>query len=149
MAEDFGLYQVHKDSPSALLEAVQDAPEYLRSWKESSARHGARMAFSAIKSIYKEVDIPYCSKGLTATNNHGEKNDPRALWDAMAGYDQSIVQLCNLNQRLDADPRPPSPPAAQAEAEASEEEEEDDDESSNSSSEIGRASCRERVLRLV
>ena len=51
----------------------------------------------------------------------------------MAGYDQSIVQLCNLNQRLDADPRPPSPPAAQAEA--SEEEEEDDDESSNSSSE--------------
>ena len=91
------------------------------------------MAFSTIKSIYKEVDIPYCSKGLSATNNHGEKNDPQALWAAMAGHDQSIVQLCNLSQRLDADPRPPSPPAAQAEA--SKEEEEDDDESSNSSSE--------------
>ena len=91
------------------------------------------MAFSAIKSIYKEVDIPYCSKGLSATNNHGEKNNAQALWAAMAGYDQSIIQLCNLNQKLDAEPCPPSPPAAQAEA--SEEEEEDDDESSNSLSE--------------
>ena len=107
----------------------------LRSWKESSARHGARMAFSTIKSIYKEVDIPYCSKGLSATNNHGEKNDPKELWAAMAGYDQSIVKLCNLRDRLDAEPRPPSPPSAQAEAEASEEdEEEDEDEESSSSS---------------
>ena len=79
MAESFGLYQAHKDSPSALVEAVQDAPEYLRLWKEYSARHRARMAFSAIKSIYKEVDIPYYSKDLSATNNHGEKNDPQAL----------------------------------------------------------------------
>ena len=85
MAESFGLYQAHKDSPSALLEAMQDAPEYLRSWKESSAYHGARMAFSTIKSIYKEVDIAYCSKGLSKTNNHGEENNPKDLWGAMAG----------------------------------------------------------------
>ena len=78
------------------------------------------MAFSAIKSIYKEVNIPYCSKGLSATNNHGEKNDPQALWAAMAGYDQSIVKLCNLSERLDVDPH-----------------------------QIGRASCRERVCQYV
>ena len=91
MAESFGLRHTGEASSSALLVAVQEAPKCLQSWKESPARHGARMAFSVIKSIYKEVDIPYCSKGLSATNNHGEKNDPQALWATMAGYDQSIV----------------------------------------------------------
>ena len=133
MAESFVLHHTGEASSSALLVTVQEAPQCLQSWKESSARHGVRMAFSAIKSIYKEVNIPYCSKGLSATNNHGEKNDAASLWAAMAGYDQSVVKLCNLNQMLEAVPRPPIPPAAQAEA--SEEEEEDDDESSNSSSE--------------
>ena len=133
MAELFGLRHTGEASSSALLVAVQEAPQCLQSWKESSARHGVRMAFSAIKSIYKEVNIPYCSKGLSATNNYGEKNDAASLWAAMAGYDQSIVKLCNLNQMLEAAPRPPSPPAAQAKT--SEEDEEDDDESSNSSSE--------------
>ena len=128
MAESFGLFKAAKDSAAALLVTLQEVPDYLRSWKESSARHGARMVLSAIKAAYKEVDVTFCSKGLAASNNHGKENDLAALWTALAGYDQSIVELCNLDQRLDAEPCPPSPQAP--EGETSEE-----GESTNSSSE--------------
>ena len=128
MAISLKLYRATRDSAAALLETVREVPEYVRSWKESSARHGARMAFSAIKSSYKDVDIAMCSKGLAKVNNYDEENDAAAIWDSMAGYDQCIVQLCNLNERLDSMPRPPSPKASDAE-------DDDEEESSNSSSE--------------
>ena len=86
------------------------------------------MAFSAIKSSYKDVDIAMCSKVLAKYNNYDEENNATALWDAMAGYDQCIVKLCNLNELLKAAPCPPSPKASDAE-------DDDEEESSNSSSE--------------
>ena len=128
MAISLKLYRSTRDSAAALLETLREVPEYVRSWKESSARHGARMAFSAIKSSYKDVDIAMCSKGLAKFNNYDEENNATAIWDAMAGYDQCIVKLCNLNEVLKAAPCPPSPPASDAE-------DEDEEESSNSSSE--------------
>ena len=73
-------------------------------------------------------DIAMCSKGLAKFNNHGEENNTAKIWDSMAGYDQCIMKLCNLNQCLDSAPRPPSPQASDAE-------DEDEEESSNSSSE--------------
>ena len=127
MVDSLQLFQAMGDSTSALLETIREVPEYVRSWKESSARHGARMAFSVVKSAYKEVDIAMCSKGLAKFNNHGEENNTAKMWDSMAGYDQCIMKLCNLNQRLDSAPRPPSP-------QVSEVEDEDEEESSNSSS---------------
>ena len=128
MAISLKLYRATRDSVAALMEIVREVPEYVRSWKESSARHGARMAFSTIKSSYKDVDIAMCSKGLAKYNNYDEENNATAIWDAMAGYDQCIVKLCNLNHRLEAVPRRPSPKASDAE-------DEDEEESSNSSSE--------------
>ena len=54
MADSLQLFQAMGDSASALLETIREVPEYVRSWKESFSRHGARMAFSVVKSARSE-----------------------------------------------------------------------------------------------
>ena len=79
MAISLKLYGATRDSAATLMETMQEVPECMRSWKESSACHGARMAFSVIKSSYKDVDIAMCSKGLTKVNNYDEENNATAI----------------------------------------------------------------------
>jgi hypothetical protein len=111
------------DAPLDLWEKLKDAPAYISRWKLSSARHGARMAFALVKGNYREVDVRHCSKGMPPRNNHDELNDSNALWASLAGFDNRVANLCNLDELLDAED---VPPRAEGEETSTDEEEEDE-----------------------
>ncbi len=116
------------DAPLELWEKLKEAPAYIAQWKLSSARHGARMAFALVKGNYREVDVRHCSKGMPAKNNRDELNDSIALWNSMAGFDNSVANLCTLDELLDAEE---VPPRAEGEEASTDDDEEDEDEANS------------------
>ena len=86
------------------------------------------MAFALVKGNYREVDVRHCSKGMPPRNNHDELNDSNALWESMAGFDNRVANLCNLDELLEAEEVPPRP---EGEEESTDDEEEDKDEANS------------------
>ena len=90
------------------------------------------MAFALVKGNYRDADIRHCSKGMPPRNDHDELNDGNALWESMAGFDNCVANLYNLDEMLDAEEVPPRPEGEDTSTEANTDEEEDE---SNSSAE--------------
>ena len=94
------------------------------------------MAFALVKGNYRDADIRHCSKGMPPRNDHDELNDGNALWESMAGFDNRVANLCNLDELLDAEEVPPRPEGE----EASTEDEEDDEANSGAEGDDGAKS---------
>ena len=69
---------------------------------------------------------------MPSKNDYNQLNDGNALWESMAGFDNCVANLCNLDEMLDAEEVPPRPDGEKTSTEANSDEEEDE---TNSSSE--------------
>ena len=81
------------------------------------------MAFALVKANYRAADIRHCSKGMPPRNDRDELNNGNALWGSMAGFDNRVANLCNLDELLDAEDVPPRPEGEEASTDDEEEDE--------------------------
>jgi hypothetical protein len=89
-------------------------PGLVADWKQSSARGGARTAFTLAKAHYPELDLDLVTSGIPESSADGASVDETAIRQSVLGYDQLCAVGTQLNVYYEAYDLPGSPSQASA-----------------------------------
>jgi hypothetical protein len=101
-------------SATGLTKKLLLVPGLVADWKQSSARGGARTAFTLAKAHYPELDLDLITSGIPKSGEDGASVDEAAIRQSVLGYDQLCALGTQLNVYYEAYDLPGSPSQASA-----------------------------------
>ena len=90
-------------------------PKLIKDWKISYARTAAQNALTMVLSHYNTIEISQVTRGISTTDDNGNPQDVKAIFDSVAGYACRVAEMTNYSEPFFASVAcPPTPPDSEA-----------------------------------